>query len=412
MISSEFKIFIGEHVSKYLEQQEQLLIHKINKESDDYILNVNEAEYINYLVNEFSVENLSINFDDVFVSTKEVDVPAEMHPRNYHVTHGHRYTRNVITYHLPFHGNEELLHHSPSMIMQPTATVNIQDNCICIDVVNFDFTPEQMNQEYEKIRNRIARALSITQTQIDQFNSSIKTEVRKAFLGKKHQILKKNDFVASLGIPLKKKSDLPSTFTIPSPENLKKLRIDKPVMREAGFKPEPTLEDSDYQEILRVIFDIGRQFERLPSTYSDKNEETLRDHFLLYLEPRYEGGSATGETFNKKGKTDILLRYQGANAFIAECKFWKGQNEFLKTITKLLSYLTWRDSKAAVIIFVKNKKFSVVLDSVNENIKKHPNYIEFVDKKDESWSNYIFHIQNDEQRKVKLALLLFHIPEN
>lgn len=65
-------------------------------------------------------------------------------------------------------------------------------------------------------------------------------------------------------------------------------------------------------------------------------------------------GSATGETFNKKGKTDILLRHAGNNAFVGECKFWKGEKSFLSTIDQLLGYLTWRDSKTAVIMFVKN----------------------------------------------------------
>jgi hypothetical protein len=59
-------------------------------------------------------------------------------------------------------------------------------------------------------------------------------------------------------------------------------------------------------------------------------------------------GQATGETFNFQGKTDILIRAQGKNIFIAECKFWKGEKVFLETIDQLLSYLSWRDSKAAI----------------------------------------------------------------
>ena len=78
------------------------------------------------------------------------------------------------------------------------------------------------------------------------------------------------------------------------------------------------------------------------------HQRTFRDHLLLYLEPRYEG-SATGETFNSTGKTDILIRHENSNAFIAECKFWTGQKGYLETITQLLGYLTWRDSKAAVV---------------------------------------------------------------
>jgi hypothetical protein len=85
-------------------------------------------------------------------------------------------------------------------------------------------------------------------------------------------------------------------------------------------------------------------------------EEHLRDHILMVLDPNFEYGSATGETFNKKGKTDILLRHDSSVAFVAECKFWGGEKVFHKTIDQLLNYLTWRDSKTAVIIFVQYLK--------------------------------------------------------
>ena len=63
--------------------------------------------------------------------------------------------------------------------------------------------------------------------------------------------------------------------------------------------------------------------ERKPSLYEGKDEEGLRDVFVAMLETRFEGITATGETFNHCGKTDILLKYaeDGTNLFIAECKF-------------------------------------------------------------------------------------------
>lgn len=162
--------------------------------------------------------------------------------------------------------------------------------------------------------------------------------------------------------------------------------------------------------ILQVIHHIGKQFERLPATYTKKDEEDLRDHFLLFLEPLFHG-SATGETFNNSGKTDILLRDDGKNIFIAECKFWKGEKSLFDTINQLLGYLTWRDTTASVIIFVQNKSFSPVLKVVEEAIPKHSNYLQLCDKKDETWLQYKFYINNDQERQLELSILLFHIPK-
>src|SRR4029077_3780088 len=75
--------------------------------------------------------------------------------------------------------------------------------------------------------------------------------------------------------------------------------------------------------------------------------------FLGAAQCAYEGDAA-GETFNFQSKTDILIRKDGKNVFIAECKFWKGEKAFGETLDQLLSYLSWRDTKTAVVLFNRN----------------------------------------------------------
>jgi hypothetical protein len=99
-------------------------------------------------------------------------------------------------------------------------------------------------------------------------------------------------------------------------------------------------------------------------------EEDLRQHFLVQLNGQFEG-AASGETFNFSGKTDILIREKDRNIFIAECKFWIGGKNFLATITQLLNYLSWRDTKTAVLIFNRNKDFSGVLETIEATLTNH-----------------------------------------
>lgn len=216
--------------------------------------------------------------------------------------------------------------------------------------------------------------------------------------------------MSALGVPIRKSSDTPVTFSIPAKRTKVIPTKRKPEVTEKGFTPEPTLDDAVYRQILSIIHDVGKQFERLPSTYSGKEEEDLRDHILLFLEPNFEG-SATGETFNKTGKTDILLRHEGSNVFIAELKFWRGKKAYLDTISQLLNYLTWRDSKSAIVVFVKNKNFSSVLNVVKEATLEHENCLGFVSEQEEGWYHYRFHINDDKNREVRMSVMLFHIPE-
>jgi hypothetical protein len=55
----------------------------------------------------------------------------------------------------------------------------------------------------------------------------------------------------------------------------------------------------------------------------------------MVLGPNFEG-SATGESFNKAGKIDTLLRHEGKLALIAECRFWHGEKAHLRSIDQLL----------------------------------------------------------------------------
>lgn len=164
-----------------------------------------------------------------------------------------------------------------------------------------------------------------------------------------------------------------------------------------------------FNKILRTVQRAGKQFERLPATYAGKREEDLRDHILISLESAFPG-SATGETFSRIGKTDILMRKGSTNIFVAECKYWTGPKSLGKAMGQLLGYLTWRDSRAALVLFVQNKEMSRVLAEIESEVPKHPNCVAYCGKTDDSWYDYRFHVADDPGCEVDLAVLAFHTP--
>jgi len=391
-----FIAFQGPQLYQRLESWKRDIQDKISREKEDYILNVNETEYINYLVPQYNLEPIQIDFDQVVADSHE---DVRVHERTYRF--------QVITFFLPFEGSEDLLHLAPNECREPEhPRLFIEDGCICFEIEDLHGNPEVVNRERKKIETALRHMLKHHNEALNEFNNAIRTFAEWQFQQRKAQLLRNRNTLAALKVPIKKRNNLPKTYAIPTPATRHKVTM-RPEVADKGYKPEPTLPYPEYQDILQTIFDLGKMFERLPSTYMGKGEEDLRDHILLYLEPRYEG-SATGETFNKNGKTDILLRYQNSNVFIAECKFWKGSKAYLDTITQLLGYLTWRDSKAAVIVFVKNKEFSSVLEAVKAATPNHSNYLSFVNEQEETWFNYRFHINNDKNREVRLAIMLFH----
>jgi hypothetical protein len=165
---------------------------------------------------------------------------------------------------------------------------------------------------------------------------------------------------------------------------------------------------SRYQSALEAIHRTGKMFERMPSTYSNKGEEDLRDHILVSLSSLT--GAVTGESFNKTGKTDILYQLNGSNELIAECKFWGGEVVFLSTLDQLLKYLTSRDRQVAVVLFVRNKDFTSVARDIPLYAARHPNYVRHISNVDGTWQNYEFTLPGDAGCKIQVAILLYHTP--
>lgn len=405
-----FRAFSEYDCYSMLENQKSAISQAIKGQNDDYILNVNKEGYIQHLMAKFRIDPIEILRDQLSVSSHEEQIPAEMHPNDYFIDRGTSYSRDVIQFHLPFSGDQQLLKVRASTYSMSAPLITLEDNCICFNLINFNLTPERIKQESDNIINSIVSQNAHLERDLNNFNNSIESIATQAFDARKQQLLQKNDLMSALGVPVRQAGNTSNTFSVPAERTKAIAEKPKPTVTEKGYTPEPTIDNTIYVQILKIIHDVGKQFERLPSTYSGKEEEHLRDHMLLILEPNFEG-AATGETFNKSGKTDILLRHEGKNVFIAELKFWHGQKGFLDTITQLLGYLTWRDSKSAVVMFVRNKNFSTVLDTAKEAITQHPNYLGFVSEQEEGWYHYRFHINDDENREVKLSLMLFHIPE-
>ena len=403
------RVFGERNLRDFLNASISNIISSIESEKEDYILNVNESDYIAHKLSKTIIEPLEIHEDKIYASSSEQMISAERFPNAFDVRSGKSYKKDVVKFHIPISGNIQLLHCVPSSRMMWTMNIEVNRDEFCFEIINFSNDSVAIVRDKDSNIRNIGLQLSNVLNEVEKFNSNIESQIISAFESKKNRIKEKSGVLASLGVPIKKTSTASLTFSVPIPQKRKRITLSKPEVNETGYSPEPSLDQSVYTEILQMIHDVGKVFERFPSIYAGKEEEHLRDHFLMMLEPNFDG-SATGETFNKTGKTDILLRHENSNVFIGECKFWKGKKSFLATISQLLGYLTWRDSKAAVIMFVPNKDFTNAVDVAKSSVNEHSNFIKFVNEKDETWFNYEFHLDGDRNRTVKIAVMLYHTP--
>jgi len=173
----------------------------------------------------------------------------------------------------------------------------------------------------------------------------------------------------------------------------------------------PLLSDTVYFRILDYLLQYGNNLEKYPRVTSSLEEEGLRDHFLPFLNTVSRSHSATGETFNKLGRTDILIQDAvGANVFIAECKLWNGRAKLKEALDQLLDrYVNWRDEKVALVVFSKSPlPFSEVIRKANQAVSEHPHYLQFIEERKPTSFSYVFKHPDDPNKKIKLELMIFN----
>ena len=118
----------------------------------------------------------------------------------------------------------------------------------------------------------------------------------------------------------------------------------------------------------------------------------------------YWQGGAGGELFNGSGKTDILIRHGDRNAFIAECKIWHGPKGVADALDQLLGYLVWRDSKAAIIMFIKTKDPAATIEKLQAAVEAHSSYALTKDATNPSSRIDYIITADGEGRRVSLAV--------
>lgn len=407
MYYNEKTLFHDKDLHTYLNMTKEQIRTSIQTEKEDYILNVGHEQFIDYLVERYTISTIHILEDGIYAEEKEENVPSDQLQRHFYYGSGSQ-TVPVLYYTIAFEGDKEMFNYRPSTFYSVIPRAYVEQNGIIKRIPVYGNDYKRSEAEFLSFKNNLVSHIENINKDLEPFNSSLRGFINSIYESRKEELLSRRKIKSGLSIPIKKKTDMSQTFSIPNIQVKKKITV-KPTKTESEFLPDPTLDDVTYNDILKIINDMGKEFERKPSVYGNKGEEDLRDHFLMLLEPHFDG-SATGETFNKSGKTDILLRYDGGNVFVGECKFWTGAKGFLGTIDQLLGYLTWRDSKTSVIMFVRNKDFTNVIQTAKESIQSHDNFIKFVEQKDESWFNYIFHLNGDKNKEIKVAVMLYHIP--
>ena len=389
-----------------LEAAREKVGNEIQKLSEDYVLKINEAEYIKQKVESEAIQPLVI----------ESGVEVVRHFEKERTRQGHfkAYIERIpaVEVSLRYSGDKALFKMRQNVFNEPTEGTLFGDEVRATFTIEHDTTSEATRRRIDRWEQCIRKHIEDQRPYLDGWNNQLEQLVTGYFKATKDRYLKKRDLVAAIGLPIRRRTDEGGTYSVGLPR--KRISISNiahpPVVPPGQFVPHPALDEKCYQDILSSIRWMGKTVERDPAAYSSLFEEHLRSHFLAVLNGSFEGqGSA--ETFSVQGKTDIFLRVNERAVFIAECKFWEGPAAFGPMIDQLTGDLTWRDSKTAILLFVRNVDMMSVMTQIPDLASRQRLFTKQEQSEHPGEFRFVLRNARDESLPLVLTIMCFHLPE-
>jgi len=393
------------------ERQRRAVETEIAGMDGNRLLNTNVDDLVGYIVDKFRIDVPELDEANMKADQRESrrDVSGDPWRFAYHMGDERpvHVTGTEVIVEVPFSGDPQLFWVRPNTYDTAPPRGEVEGSTLTFRYWSDNPQADQLRAAIDRWKADVNRYLQWQRDSFKAFNDGLAGMAGTAITRRREKLLANQNLVAGLGIPLKRRPGTVTTYT--APEVRRKIAPKLPPASAGAFKPEPILEEAEYQHILDVIEGMVKVMERSPTAFHGIDEEALRTHFLVQLNGHYEGG-ATGETFNYQGKTDILIRSGDRNIFVAECKFWSGPAKLTEAIDQLLGYLSWRDSKAAILLFNRNKDFSKVIEVIPGVVEAHPNFQKDEGKRGETAFRYAFRHRDDAAKTLHLTVMAFDIP--
>ena len=402
-------ILFSEHdLSAVIAAHDRKMIEAINAIEANRLLNTSIDDLCDYFEQEYRIDVPIIKDAEITVDHEEVEVDISRDPTRAIFDRSEPYfvRGTAITYHVPFDGDSVLFKCRPSHFTLNPPWAQLEEHELIMTFKVLDQKPEAIKSEFGRNLADIRTWLEWVSEGVKPHNASLRQNIRGRIESRRDKLLRDQGLVASLGYPLKHRPNAPQTYSAPQ---VRRKLPPMPKASTAPFVPEPAMDMKEYEHILSVVSNMVAVMERSPHAFKEMKEEDLRQHFLVQLNGQYDG-QATGETFNFEGKTDILIRVNGRNIFIAECMYWNGPKSLEEKLDQLLGYASWRDTKKAIFVFNRTKSFSGVLEKIPGILKGHANFKRQVECVGESATRYILNHRDDKNRELTVTILAFEVP--
>jgi hypothetical protein len=394
-----FNLFFEDSFYSYVNSIYDKIEDFFSKNQNQNFFNRTKDDVCNELVNRYSISFLEVDEKIKLISKDKFYFTTDIL--------GREIKKPIYTFGVKFSGDKTLFRIKPSRynhhVFEAYFSNYLNNELLCFDIEYHD--DSSLKEVFNRNKAYLFFMVDNVNKDIEDNNLKIKQKIFTLYESYESDFHIENDLLEELGVERHDQKQNSKELFIPFKDKIKYSNNDL-----NGYNNEDLiLGNTNYKRILDEIYSFCSGFEKYPKTYHNLDEEELRNILVTHLNELCVE-SVTAETFNKNGKTDILISHDSDILFIAECKIWHGQKKYLEAINQLLGYLRWNDTKSALIIFVKGKNFSNVLNKIDKVTRTHPNYFSSKSKTQKNFFNFIISAENNNDIHIELAVLLFYIP--
>ena len=406
-------LFIGVRLRDSLQAQVLKMRKAVEAEPESSLMQADEEAWADALAHHYAADCPVLKTNDVWQeppSDTTMDVSGDRGRDIFYTEAVRSCPAYRIVVHLPFEGDAAVFGLQPSTFSLNPPRGEVGKGELRLTITFPQDSPRPVDPEAQRFIGSVQQFLEWARSDIDWFNAQLRQQALAAIAGRRQRVSRRDEELADSTIPVRRAGQ----------EGAKTFIADVLVRRPAPSLPqtrsddtpptlEPTLGDKVFEHVLGVVRQQTLLFEQHPKTYAAMGEEDRRNVILSGLATHYSG--FTAETDNQGGHTDILARYENRNLFIAECKFWTGEKGFVKTVDQIVGYTGWRDTKLAVVMFVRQRGMTAILAKGRKALESHAQFVAWKAAASETEFRATVRWPDDDERLADLNVFFVHTPD-
>ena len=398
--------------------QRRRLEFEVNSMDEGMLLNTPIHELCNYLAAKYRTSIPILKTDQILIEQQEAQVAVPIPPAS--IGADGRQSRivagSIVKVSVPFEGDPACFHMQPTTFTFHPPLGDVEGDFVIFQLEGVGLVADMVRVKIQQIVIDIGQNLKYLQTDTNRFNGNLYSYANLLVDQQRKKVLSDPDTAGATGFKLKDRgTDAPNPASPPTDPGATARRTLTPVLTlPKQSKLIPTLALKDYEQILQALQNSTQVLRRSPSVLKVMDAAALRAYFLIQLNDRFEDKSGI-ETFGFAGKSDIRIRTEDKNIFVAECIVWAGPAAFITTLNQLLAYENWREVKAAIIVFARDRaeldnSFADVLDALRVATRNHSSFKRELPQLSDTIFLYGFAPLDEPQREILLTVLTVDVP--